>query len=168
MNGRHTLATASLAFALALGACGPKPLTPRERRTLEAYLTCIECDAPLEMVLSLARRKREATVDSLNAALRNGPVAHDRAGADSALARGFIRDSAWRSQTGRDPGPSRDLYVTEGWARYANGYRVHGALGLGFIHDARAIQYLNDALALPLPPSVRSAVLYARDSLPPP
>ena len=89
--------------------------------------------------------------------------------ADSVLRMGYRRDSLYRWQNNLLPLKPETLYVAEARDRFVNGYRSRGAYGLGWIHTPRAVAYLDSAAQLPnLPPSVKQAVLYARDSLPPP
>jgi hypothetical protein len=142
-------------------------LTPAEEILVEQYLTCIDCIAPLDTVRALAGRKVDATVDSLNSGLLYGPGARAVEKADSVLVLGYVRDSLWRWQKGLPPLPDRLTYVSEARERYVNGYRARGAIGMGWIHSPRAVALLDSAANLQLPPSVKRAVLYARDSLPP-
>jgi hypothetical protein len=153
---------------LGAGACGPSALTPAEQLKVARWLVCYECVAPLDSVRALAARKPEATVDSLNVALLEGPGASAVAAAESVVVIGYVRDSAWRAARGLPLLTTRSVYVRESDDAYANGYRSRGAIGMGWIHDQRAVAYLNAALGLRLPPTVHAAVLYARDSLPPP
>ena len=143
-------------------------LTPEEEVTVERYLACIDCIIPLDSVRALATRKVDAVVDSLNSGLLYGPGLQAVAAAESVLAVGYVRDSTWRLQQGLQPLPQRLTYVSEARDRYVNGYRTLGAIGMGWIHTPRAVAHLDSAATLPLPPSVKQAVLYARDSLPPP
>jgi hypothetical protein len=142
-------------------------LTPEERILVLRYLDCIECTEYLDSVRALAIRKPEATVDSLNNGLLYGPGAQAVAAAESVLVLGYIRDSTWRVANNRPPLPLRMNYVTEARDRYVNGYRSRGAIGMGWIHNTRAVHLLDSAAVLPLPPDLKWAVIYARDSLPP-
>lgn len=142
-------------------------LSPVEEVTVERYLACIDCIIPLDSVRALATRKADATVDSLNSGLLYGPGLQAVAAAESILVIGYVRDSIWRAQKGLLPLPQRLIYVSEARERYVNGYRSRGAIGMGWIHTPRAVAHLDSAAALPLPASVKRAVLYARDSLPP-
>ena len=144
-------------------------LTPAETITVRRYLDCIDCVIPLDSVRALAVRKPDATVDSLNSGLRRGPDSQTVAAADSVLTIGYRRDSLYRWQNSLLPLKPETIYVAEARERFVNGYRSRGAYGLGWIHTPRAVAYLDSAALLPnLPPSVKQAVLYARDSLPPP
>lgn len=144
-------------------------LTPNETIAVRRYLNCIDCIIPLDSVRALAARKPDATVDSLNSALLRGPDSQTVAAADSVLRMGYRRDSLYRWQNNLLPLKPETLYVAEAHGRFVNGYRARGAYGLGWIHTPRAVAYLDSAAQLPnLPPSVKQAVLYARDSLPPP
>jgi hypothetical protein len=144
-------------------------LTPAETIIVRRYLDCIDCIIPLDSVRALAVRRPDATVDSLNSALLHGPDAPTVAAADSVLRIGYRRDSLYRWQNNLLPLKPETLYVAEAHDRFVNGWRSRGAYGLGWIHTPRAVQYLNAAAGLPgLPPSVKQAVIYARDSLPPP
>lgn len=156
-----------LAAALTWG-CGPKALTPAEQRMVDRYLICVECVEPLDSVRALATRRPVATVDSLNSALVHGLAPAAIALADSLLRLGYARDSTWRVAHGRALLSSSVVYVAQARARYAEGYRARGAVGMGWIHDARAVRYLDAAMSLRLPASVSQAVIFARDSLPPP
>ena len=142
-------------------------LSPAEEIIVEQYLACIDCIAQLDSVRALATRKPEATVDSLNSGLLFGPGPQAVTAAESVLVIGYVRDSTWRGQQGLQPLPDRLIYVSEARDRYVNGYRTRGAVGMGWIHTPRAVAHLDSALTLQLPPSVRRAVIYARDSLPP-
>ena len=154
---------------LALACRDAEPgLTPPEMTKVRRYLDCIDCIERLDSMRALAARKPEATVDSLNSALLNGPGVQAVAAADSVLAIGFIRDSSWQSRNARPVRTDRQLYISEARDRFVNGYRSRGAYGMGWIHTPRAVAYLDSAAGITLPPSVRRAVLYARDSLPPP
>lgn len=144
-------------------------LTPPETITVRRYLDCIDCVIPLDSVRALATRKPDATVDSLNSGLLHGPDSQTVASADFVLRVGYRRDSLYRWQNNLLPLKPQAIYVAEARDRYVNGYRSRGAYGLGWIHTPRAVAYLDSATLLPgLPPSVKQAVIYARDSLPPP
>lgn len=144
-------------------------LTPAETIIVGRYLDCIDCVIPLDSVRALASRKPDATVDSLNSGLLHGPDSQMVARADSVLKLGYVRDSLYRWQNNLLPLKPQQIYVAEARERFVNGYRSRGAYGLGWIHTPRAVAHLDSAAQLPnLPPSVRQAVLYARDSLPPP
>lgn len=142
-------------------------LTSAEMTTVRRFLDCIDCIVRLDSMRALAGRKPEATVDSLNSAMLNGPGLQAVAAAESVLVIGFIRDSTWRSRNNRSVLPDRRLYVSQARDRFENGYRSRGAYGMGWIHTPRAVAYLDSAAGLTLPPAIRRAVLYARDSLPP-
>ena len=158
--------------ALVVVACAQNVLaglTPTEAIAVRRYLNCIDCIIPLDSLRALAVRKPDATVDSLNRALLTGPDPQTVAAADSVLKLGYRRDSLYRWQNNLLPLKPETIYVTEARGRFVNGYRARGAYGLGWIHTPRAVAYLDSAAQLPnLPPSVKQAVLYARDSLPPP
>jgi hypothetical protein len=141
-------------------------LTPGEATTVRRYLDCIDCIIPLDSLLTLAVRKPDPVVDSLNSGLLLGPGVQAIAAADSVLLIGFVRDSIWRAQNNLGPLPDTSRYLAR--ERYVNGFRSRGAYGMGWIHTPRAVAYLDSAAQLTLPPSVRQAVIYARDSLPPP
>ena len=144
-------------------------LTPAETITVRRYLDCIDCVIPLDSLRALAVRKSDATVDSLNSGLLHGPDSQAVAAADSVLKIGYKRDSLYRWQNNLLPLKPETVYVAEARDRFVNGYRARGAYGLGWIHTPRAVAYLDSAAQLTnLPPSVKQAVLYARDSLPPP
>lgn len=143
-------------------------LTPAETITVRRYLDCIDCVIPLDSVRVLAVRKPDATVDSLNSGLLHGPDSQTVAAADSVLKVGYVRDSLYRWQNNLLPLKPETTYVAEARDRFVNGYRSRGAYGLGWIHTPRAVAHLDSAANLTLPASVRQAVLYARDSLPPP
>lgn len=143
-------------------------LSPSERLTVLRYLNCVDCVIDLDSVRALAARKPSPTVDSLNVGLLNGPPPQTVAAAESVLTLGYIRDSTWRSQHSLPLLIPRHIYVDSARTRMVNGYRSRGAYGMGWIHTPQAVTYLNAAASLPLPPSVKRAVLYSRDSLPPP
>ena len=144
-------------------------LTTAETITVRRYLDCIDCVIPLDSVRALAARKPDATVDSLNSGLLHGPAPQVVASADSVLRIGYKRDSLYRWQNNLLPLQPETLYVREARDRFVNGYRARGAYGLGWIHTPRAVAHLDSAAQLTnLPPSVIQAVIYARDSLPPP
>lgn len=144
-------------------------LTPAETITVRRYLNCIDCIIPLDSVRALAVRKPDATVDSLNSGLLHGPDSQTVAAADSILKIGYKRDSLYRWQNNLLPLKPETVYVAEARGRFVNGYRSRSAYGLGWIHTPRAVAYLDSAALLPgLPPSVKQAVMYSRDSLPPP
>lgn len=144
-------------------------LSPTDATIVRRYLDCIDCITPLDSVRALAGRDPDPTVDSLNSGLLLGPGLQAVAAAESVLTLGYLRDSTWRAQNDLGPLPERITYVTRARERYVNGYRSRGAYGMGWIHTPRAVAYLDSAAQMPnLPPSVRQAVLYARDSLPPP
>ena len=143
-------------------------LAPDEQDIVLQYLTCIDCIIPLDSVRALASKKAQATVDSLNSGLLHGPGTQAVANVDSVLVLGYVRDSSWRVLRGLSPLPLRVVYVSEARQRYVDGYRSRGATGMGWIHTPRAVAHLDSALTLTLPVSVRRAVAYARDSLPPP
>jgi hypothetical protein len=172
VNRRLTL----LFVAPLIAACGggqdiPVPeqgLSPNERLTVLRYLNCVDCVIQLDSVRALALRKPAPTVDSLYGGLLNGPGPQTVAAAESVLTLGYIRDSTWRSLHSLPLLPPRAGYVDSASTRMVNGYRSRGAYGLGWIHTPQAVNYLNAAAQLQLPPSVKRAVLYARDSLPPP
>lgn len=157
----------AMALLLMITAACAGPLTHDEQITVERYLVCFECPAPLRAVRLLAELKPEATVDSLNAALRLGPGAERAANADSLLRVGYARDSAWRAANAQPVLPPRDERVSQAYLSYADGYRARGALGMGWIRTALALRYLDNAIASgQLPPSVLKAARFARDSLP--
>jgi hypothetical protein len=143
-------------------------LNPTDVIIVRRYLECIDCITPLDSLRALASRVSDPTVDSLNSGLLHGPGLQAVAAADSVLNIGYRRDSTWRAQYNLHPLPDRLTYVAAALERYVNGYRSRGAYGLGWIHTPRAVAYLDSAATMELPPSVRQAVLYARDSLPPP
>jgi hypothetical protein len=144
-------------------------LSPADATIVRRYLDCIDCITPLDSVRALAGRLPDPTVDSLNSGLLLGPGVQTVAAAESVLTIGYLRDSTWRALNNLGPLPDRLTYVTQARERYVNGYRSRGAYGLGWIHSPRAVAYLDSAAQMPnLPPSVKQAVLYARDSLPPP
>lgn len=149
---------------LALAPQGP-PLTERERALVESWLGCIDCRIELDSLRVLHGRKPAAVVDTLGRVLREGPSTQQLHRTDSLLQRGFLRDSLWRAGRGL-PVLRRDSVVASRLRRYAEGQRARGATGLGWIHTPAALAALGDALQLPLPPSVRRAAIYARDSLP--
>ena len=158
--------------ALVVVACAQNVLaglTPTETIAVRRYLNCIDCIIPLDSVRALAVRKPDATVDSLNSALLRGPDPQTVVAADSVLRIGYRRDSLYRWQNNLLPLKPETVYVTEARERFVNGYRARGAYGLGWIHTPRAVAHLDSAALLTnLPPSVKQAVIYARDSLPPP
>ena len=143
-------------------------LTPAEQVKVDRYLACIDCEVELDSVRALAVRKSDATVDSLNKGLLYGPSTASVAATDSVLVIGYVRDSLWRFQKGLPPLPLRLVYIDAAKERLINGYRARGAIGMGYIGTPRARALLDSALTLQLPPSVKYAVRYARDSLPPP
>lgn len=143
-------------------------LTPDERVVVLRYLDCIDCVEELDSVRALGVRKPEATVDTLNRGLLHGPGQQAVAAAESVLVIGYMRDSAWRAQNGKPPLPLRLVYINDARERYVNGYRARGAFGMGWIHTPRAVQLLDSAATLTMPPYVKWAVVYSRDSLPPP
>lgn len=167
--GRAGRLTASLVAAIASSCASPSGLTPVENGLVIQWLVCIDCAAQLDSLRALAAEKPVATVDSLNIALVNGPTGITIASVDSVFVISYVRDSTYRVKHLQPPmALTRTAYVTSNRERYENGYRSRGATGLGWIHDARAVADLNAALTLPLAPGVHAAVLYARDSLPPP
>jgi len=141
-------------------------LSPSDHDTVLRFLNCIDCLIPLDSLRALASRKPDATADSLNGALLNGPGLRAITAAVSAFNAGYGRDSAWRLEHGLDRLLRRELYVAQDSAGYIEGYQVNGAMGLGWIRTPRARAYLDSALTKPLPPPVLRAVEYARDSLP--
>lgn len=161
------LALVAAAALLSAASC-ERPLTSAQQLTIDRLLICIECDAPLQDVLALATVRPRGTVDSLNVALLRGPSGVAIATADSVLQLGYQRDSAWRVERALPLVQTRAEYVDWSLTRYREGYRVSGATGLGWIHDARAVAYLTAALSdATLSTNVRAAVRYALDSLPP-
>ncbi|MCE9602752.1 MAG: hypothetical protein K8S21_11165 [Gemmatimonadetes bacterium] len=168
---RHTsrgpARTGAMAILFTLTAACAAPLTHEEQLTVERYLVCFECPAPLQDVRRLAGMKPRATVDSLDVALRRGPTVQRTAEADSLLNAGYTRDSTWRSRNARPALPPRDSVVAPDSRSYVDGYRARGALGMGWIRTARALRYLDQAIATgQLPPSVLAAARFARDSIP--
>lgn len=182
MNRRRTLLVLASCITACSGSGGaggaggggqdiPAPgqgLSPNEGLTVLRYLNCVDCIIQLDSVRALATRKPAPTVDSLNVGLLNGPGPQVVAAAESVLTLGYIRDSTWRSQHTLPLLMPRHQYVDSAKSRMVNGYRSRGAYGMGWIHTPQAVTYLNAAAQLQLPPSVKRAVLYARDSLPPP
>ena len=157
---------ASAVLILVAAACGG-PLTPAEQLTVERYLVCIECPAPLRAVRALGDAKPRATVDSLNVALLLGPGPQQSSESDSLLHLGYTRDSTWRASKAKPALPQRDSVVSTASRGYANGYRARGALGMGWIGSARARRHLDAAITNgQLPPSVLAAARFARDSIP--
>lgn len=168
---RHTTRgparTGAMAVLITLTAACAAPLTYEEQLTVERYLVCFECPAPLKAVLLLADRKPRASIDSLDVALRRGPTMQRAAETDSLLHAGYTRDSTWRSRNARPALSPRDSVVSRDSSSYVNGYRARGALGLGWIGTTRARRDLDEAIATgQLPPSVLAAARFARDSLP--
>ncbi len=143
-------------------------LSAEEQELIAQYLDCIDCVVLLDSVRALGIRKPNATVDSLNRGLLLGPGTAAVAAAESVLTLGYRRDSTWRIQNGLDPLPPWNQYVSTARDRWVNGYRSRGAFGMGWIHTPRAVAHLDSAATLTLPPSVKWAVIYSRDSLPPP
>ena len=169
MNRARVWCAAVPVVALACAQDVVAGLTPAETITVRRYLDCIDCVIPLDSVRALAVRKPDATVDSLNSGLLHGPDPQVVAAADSVLKMGYKRDSLYRWQNNLLPLKPETLYVKEARDRFVNGYRSRGAYGLGWIHTPRAVAHLDSAAQLTnLPPSVMQAVIYARDSLPPP
>lgn len=142
------------------------PLLPNERTLIDWWLVCIECTAALDSIKALGIRNPDAAIDALDVALREGPPTASITSAERALAESFVRDSSFRARTGLGLIPGRIAYVEEGRDRYRNGYRSRGAIGLGWIGTPAAKTRLDSAAVLPLPPPVKAAVIYARDSLP--
>ena len=168
MRARRLAGLVVLAVAMAGAACpgdGPSNLTARERALVDWWLICFECETALDSVRALGARA-PATVDSLNTALRHGPPPAQVAAADSVLGIAYARDSTWRVHKLLPIIEPRSTYVNRERERYKDGYRSRGAIGMGWIHSARAVQFLTAALSDSLPLSVRQAVIYARDSLP--
>lgn len=170
MSAARRLQVLGLAFTV---ACQEPPnllsgLTAPEQILVLRYLDCIDCIIPLDSVRALASRNPEATVDSLNTGLLKGPDTLLVKAADSVLAIGYVRDSTWRVNHGLLMLLDRVTYVSQARERWVNGYRSRGAYGMGWIHTPRAVAHLDSAATLTMPPSVKQAVLYARDSLPPP
>lgn len=169
VNRTHGWWCAALVVIVACAQDVVAGLTPDESIAVRRYLDCIDCVIPLDSVRALATRKPDATVDSLYSGLRRGPDSQTVAAADSVLRIGYRRDSLYRWQNNLLPLKPETLYVAEANDRFVNGYRSRGAYGLGWIHTPRAVAYLDSAAQLPnLPPSVKQAISYARDSLPPP
>lgn len=152
-------------FALLLSLQGGA-LTPEERRLVDAWHRCVECEVALDSLRAVATRKPIATVDTLDRVLTGGLTAREQFLADSVLGIAYGRDSSYRARTNLAPLEPRATYVQWQRQRHDNLRRVRAAQGLGWIHDTRAVAALNNALNLPLQPTVRAAVLYARDSLP--
>ena len=152
-------------------ACRDAPieagLAPVEAAVVRAYLDCIDCVILLDSVRALASRNSDPTVDSLNSGLLLGPGPEAMQRADSVLKIGYRRDSVWRTANNLPLLDSLPIYLTAALGRYEDGYRSRGAIGMGWIHTPRAVAHLDSALKLTLPESVRQAVIYARDSLPP-
>jgi hypothetical protein len=142
-------------------------LTPDEQITVLKYLDCVDCLFALDSLRALATRQADATVDSLNSALLNGPTDRALTAADSVLKIGYVRDSSWRLARGLKPLIPRDSALRVERSGYIDGYRARGAMGMGWIRTARARAYLDSALTLPFSAPVLRAVRYARDSLPP-
>lgn len=143
-------------------------LSPSEQEIVEQYLDCIDCVVLLDSVRALGVRKPDATVDSLNRGLLFGPDSTVVAAAESVLTIGYRRDSTWRTQNGLSLLPPWNQYVSAARERWINGYRSRGAFGMGWIHTPRAVAHLDSAATITLPPTVKWAVIYSRDSLPPP
>ena len=159
---------ALLAVVACQGAPVDQGLTPAEATVVRSFLDCIDCVLLLDSVRALASRKPDPTVDSLNSGLLLGPGATAMRQADSVLKIGYRRDSLWRLANHKPPLDSLPIYLTDALGRYSDGYRSRGAIGMGWIHTPRAVAHLDSAATLPLPASVKQAVIFARDSLPPP
>ena len=166
-RGRVRCSTSCVLIMISTACAGP--LTREEQITVERYLVCFECPAPLKAVQLLADLKPEATVDSLNSALRLGPHTQHLADELRSLRIGHARDSAWRAKNAHVALPPRNAVVSQDSMRFTNGYRARGALGMGWIGTTRALGYLDAAIANgQLPPSVLAAARFARDSTPQP
>lgn len=162
----------AICLSLAVSGCASNtssplvPLLPRERALIDWWLVCIECTAALDSIKALGLRNSAAVIDALNAALLKGPTPASITSAESALVTSFIRDSTFRARTGLGLIPFRSAYVAENRDRYRNGYQIRGAIGLGWIGTPAAKTRLDSAAVQPLPVVVKTAVIYARDSLP--
>jgi hypothetical protein len=148
-----------------LSACHGPPLDHREQELVQLYLICYDCGSPLDSVRAFAQRNPIAVVDTLNGALVDGPAASPAR--DSAFVLAFVGDSTYRVVHRRPPlQTNRADYLLEHQRRYDQGYQSRAAIGLGWIHDARAVTALRAALTSRLPVSVRQAIRFALDSLP--
>jgi hypothetical protein len=157
---------AALGAMAALAVQGPA-LSPHEIRLVRYWLVCIDCGGTLDSLGAIGARKPVGAVDSLNHALTAGPGVLRLVRVDSVLALAYVRDSSYRVRNQQPPlALTRVDYVAAGHGRFTNGYRARGAIGLGKIHDVRAIAALDAALMMQLPASVERAVFYARDSMP--
>ncbi|HWP69635.1 MAG TPA: hypothetical protein VNM36_00980 [Gemmatimonadaceae bacterium] len=142
-------------------------LSPADQITVLRYLDCLDCIVALDSVRALALRQPDATVDSLNSALILGPPPGVVTAAESVLAIGYVRDSAWRLTRGLKPLEQRAIYISDARQGFVDAYQARGAMGMGWIRSQRARAYLDSALTRPLRAPVLRAVRYARDSLPP-
>ena len=141
-------------------------LNPHDRAIVGEWLICIECIDPLDSLRVVASRQPASTIDALSSALADGLPRARIAKLRGAIDASYARDSGYRARVGEPALPARATYVEQRVAKYDNGYRSRGASGLGYVNLPAAKARLAAVDTLPLPPSVRAAVRYARDSLP--
>lgn len=163
-----TRLVALIVAALAVSCAAFTPsLTPTEQSLVSWWLECFECDRALDSLRILGQRSPAATVDSLNAALLNGPSRARLIAVEDALNFSYTRDSSHAQRVAqRVLTITRAKYVSQNLGRFSDGYRARAAVGMGWIHTASAVQYLNAARRIPFPTSVHHAIVYATDSLP--
>lgn len=164
---RRGRTAACLLACLAAPACDRA--TP-DRAVLNAWLTCVECsDGELAAVETLAANV-PSTVDTLRAALLQGPSAAQRGRLSQQLQATYQRlaDHVAGSPLPDSLPVSQPVYVGRYLGNMVAIYQGRAALALGAIGGTRARQALTDALALPagsFPPSVRARIQFAYDSL---
>jgi len=156
----------------AVSAFAQAPLTQTDRRLINAWLLCIECNAgQLDSVAALARRKPVATRDTLTRDLLAGPSAQLLDDVQQQLGENYDVLAAQAASEARVVGVSRSEYLKRYTASVQSVYRRRAALALARIGGPQARQALTAALdsARRGSPNFDSrltrAIMFARDSL---
>lgn len=157
-----------LPLLAALGVAACDELSSAERRTLDTWLGCIECnEGELDSVVALASRKRPATVAALRDDLLAGPSPVRRQSMGRQLDSSYKVLVAVRSP---DPAPPRVAFVRRYLDNLIGVYRIRSAVALATIGGSDVLPALDSAasntLRTPgdsLRPIDSVAVRFARD-----
>lgn len=159
-------------LAVGIAYAPPNPLTQAERRVIDGWLMCIECDnAQLDSVRALGTRKPQATVDTLSRDLLAGPLDQRLANIQQQFATSYQTLAEQAASEGASVGVTQGQYVSHYLASFSAVYRIRAAIALAHIGGAAAGNALNAALDSAAAGSpnfgtrVQAMVRFGRDSL---
>ena len=140
----------------------PQP-PPGANATIEAWLECTECNAgELQAVVKLG----QPAIPRLAPSLLDGPPPAKLQSYEKYLRKMYADMKAYEKTHPKSVVPfTEDEFVKRDMATYTNLYRVRAARALGEIGGPEAASVLDQALKLPLDPSVATKVKQARSNM---